>query len=841
MRTDRSKGRIFVTGLLSAFLTAAVPLRLGAAPEVEFNILAGDKNAKPLATHQETGVAKNLPGRPTLEMAEKTDPLKKAGSDHGKAGQIQISDEITWVDGADKLLEAPSGSVDLRYEAGSGYQIKHSKEQGGGAVGADVTILDAMAEVTGVFETVLGTVDFGAIVEAEAKVHGSGDYRFDPLKGDVGASGNIGAIAGISAKIEGSYETPSILGVKVTASGGAEGYLAAGAEASGEIYWKDGKLNVGGKVGAALGLGGGVGGDVQLDFSELIAAADDAVGILSAKAVAVANNALGLGPVNEMVGGSCAVETKVEDLTIAEPASEYPGIKRQTIRPGELLFEGNTPKSENVKKLVLLIHGWNPSNSEDPFADGGFGMMREVWKANANAYLGWNLALYNWHTDAATGRVPPAHCGTRAAEAAYLHGWYLADEIMRRFPNIHEVQFITHSAGAWVARSAALGMKNKAGLLLQVALLDPYMPTLLSDDPGVDVPDSLTREKMKDMDPAVFNGHGATMVFAECYYHEKDLALGTNDPMPWNSAGTRQANISRDKLQVLVDKLNATAQSAMGLSLQKRVLDALGVAMADFGPVGHAVPVDWYAATMLVPHCQELGWPLSLPFRQVQPSQAATIVAVVDESGSMAGRKIAQAGEGVRMLANMVFGRSDLAELGLVGFNTSSRQISAPVKKDQEQEIARGVDLLGADGNTAIGEGLLEGLRSLQLGKNVAKDLVLLSDGENNTGDIESALAEVEKSGFPVYTVGYDINAAGAQVLQEIAARTGGDFFNADVDNIQQVYASINARIEDRCVLCRGRRGGRGWSRPARGGERMLPRCHARQQLAVSEFPGAER
>lgn len=801
MKIDRSKGRILFAGLLGVILAASVPLPLCAAPEVEVNILAWDKDGKPLAKQQESGVAKNLPGRPTREMAKDVDPLKKAGSDHGKAGQIQISDEITWADGADKLLEAPSGSVDLRYDASSGYKAKFVKDKGGGEVSASMTIVDAMAEVKGVFENELGTVDFGGAVEAQAKLYGSGDFRFDLKEGDVGASGKIGAVAGVSARIEGSYESPSVFGVKLTASGDVEGYLAAGAQASGDLYWKDGKLNIGGKAGAAFGLGGGVGGDVQLDFNELIAAANDAVGIIAAKAVAVANNAPGLGTLNEGGGGSCPVEVKVENLTIDEPASDYAGIKRKSIRPGEILFEGNTPNSEDVKKLVLLIHGWNPSDLEDPFAGGGFGIMREVWKANANVYQEWNLAHYNWHTDAATVSFGLAHSGTQAAEAAYLHGWYLANEITRQFPNIREVQFIAHSAGAWVARSAALGMKNKAGLLLQVTLLDPYMPTALSDDPGIDVPDSLTREKMKDVDPSVFNGRGATMVFVECYFHGKDLALGTNDPMPWNSAGTRQAGISRDMLQVMIDKINANTQSPMRFSLQKAVLDTLVVGMADFGAVGHAVPVDWYATTMLAPHCQALGWPHSLPFRQVQPSQGGTIVAVVDESGSMAGRKSAQAGEGVRMLANMLFGGSDLAELGLVGFNTSSRQISVPVKKDQEEEIARGVDLLRADGGTAIGEGLLEGLRSLQLGKNVAKNLVLLSDGENNSGDLESAMQEVEKSGIPVYTVGYEINAGGAQVLHEIAARTGGDFFDADVDNIQQVYASINARIEDRCVM----------------------------------------
>jgi Ca-activated chloride channel family protein len=118
---------------------------------------------------------------------------------------------------------------------------------------------------------------------------------------------------------------------------------------------------------------------------------------------------------------------------------------------------------------------------------------------------------------------------------------------------------------------------------------------------------------------------------------------------------------------------------------------------------------------------------------------------------------------------------------------------------------------------TAIGVGLTSAVNALKESKLKSKVIVLLTDGENNTGLIDPLTAAkiAHQYGIKVYTIGIgsngfapislrDINgdiikqqvsvSIDEATLKIIAAQTGGHYFHAgDAGSLKKVYDDINA------------------------------------------------
>ncbi|MFE7270129.1 putative T7SS-secreted protein [Streptomyces sp. NPDC057623] len=95
------------------------------------------------------------------------------------------------------------------------------------------------------------------------------------VKGSIGTDGvHVGgeAFAGAKATAEGHA---SVAGVGV--GGTAEAWAGAGAEAHFDAGMKDGKIVIGGDLGVGLGIGGKLGGQIELDPGKITDAAGDAV------------------------------------------------------------------------------------------------------------------------------------------------------------------------------------------------------------------------------------------------------------------------------------------------------------------------------------------------------------------------------------------------------------------------------------------------------------------------------------------------------------------------------------------------------------------------------------
>ncbi|MEN8146447.1 MAG: VWA domain-containing protein [Campylobacterota bacterium] len=98
--------------------------------------------------------------------------------------------------------------------------------------------------------------------------------------------------------------------------------------------------------------------------------------------------------------------------------------------------------------------------------------------------------------------------------------------------------------------------------------------------------------------------------------------------------------------------------------------------------------------------------------------------------------------------------------------------------------------------NTAIGEGITMGLRALQDSKAKNKIIILLTDGEHNSGRIspKDATAMAKELGVKIYTIGIGRKGEFDKVLLEkIADESDGHFFAAyNSDELQKAYNEIN-------------------------------------------------
>ncbi|PNV84250.1 MAG: hypothetical protein C0627_01645 [Sulfurimonas sp.] len=124
--------------------------------------------------------------------------------------------------------------------------------------------------------------------------------------------------------------------------------------------------------------------------------------------------------------------------------------------------------------------------------------------------------------------------------------------------------------------------------------------------------------------------------------------------------------------------------------------------------------------------------------------------------------------------------------------------IASPIT--YEKEIV--VDMLNylshgmAGQNTAIGEGIALGVRAFKHSKAKSKIIILLTDGEHNSGDIapKDAIELSKKQDIKIYTIGMgNRGEADEALLQKIAYESGGEFFYAEsAKKLGEVYEKID-------------------------------------------------
>ena len=200
------------------------------------------------------------------------------------------------------------------------------------------------------------------------------------------------------------------------------------------------------------------------------------------------------------------------------------------------------------------------------------------------------------------------------------------------------------------------------------------------------------------------------------------------------------------------------------------------------------------------------------------------IVVALDLSGSMNtpdyevnGQRVSRFNLAKSVLEKFVAERPD-DRIGLVVFAVRAF-LASPLTLDHDyllDNIERlQIGTINSDA-TAIGDGLITALNQLRDLKAKSKIIVLMTDGANNSGQIDpdTAAAAAAALGVKVFTVGLGnrelVEAMGLppgflpddDALSKISQTTGGTFYRAEnSEKLRQIYAEINRMEKTEAVV----------------------------------------
>ena len=233
----------------------------------------------------------------------------------------------------------------------------------------------------------------------------------------------------------------------------------------------------------------------------------------------------------------------------------------------------------------------------------------------------------------------------------------------------------------------------------------------------------------------------------------------------------------------------------------------------------------WLTAVVLI---VAASGPVRLHRQRVFLTPGLDLMIVLDESPSMAARDFGDASRftaATEVVRSFVAGRDNDA-IGIVSFSDRAA-LRVPKTLDHAAVGAAldGIAVMTLGDTTAIGMGIAVALLHLQDSSAPGRVIILLTDGENNAGEIlpETAATMAAESGVRIYTIG--IGREGDAVLeltdpqtgvtrrgvyhgrfdpallQRVANITGGRYFSAtERGALEAVFREIDSleRIENR-------------------------------------------
>jgi len=175
----------------------------------------------------------------------------------------------------------------------------------------------------------------------------------------------------------------------------------------------------------------------------------------------------------------------------------------------------------------------------------------------------------------------------------------------------------------------------------------------------------------------------------------------------------------------------------------------------------------------------------------LQTKRPASIVLVIDVSGSMEGEKLAGAKGALLSFVDQI--ESERDHVALIPFSSNS-QLVQPLGPLNEERMITSIRELDSGGGTQLYDAIVFALDHLQAeaGSGRAQVVVAMTDGQSE-GDIsvvEQKLAEMEGTTI-IYTVGYGADAD-MDVLQRIAQLGEGQVFPSDPETISQLYELLS-------------------------------------------------
>lgn len=196
-------------------------------------------------------------------------------------------------------------------------------------------------------------------------------------------------------------------------------------------------------------------------------------------------------------------------------------------------------------------------------------------------------------------------------------------------------------------------------------------------------------------------------------------------------------------------------------------------------------------------------------------AEGIDIVLVLDTSGSMSERGLGGSTkiDAVKRVVNDFLGALKNDRVGLVVFSGEAIVLGPPtLDYTASQKLVAPIDTGKLAGGTAIGTGLATGINVLRDSEATSKVVILLTDGENNSGDITplDAANMAKLLDVRVYTIGAttltptadkDVVSVSVdeQVMRKIADDTGGHYYSvSDENSLAEVYREIESLEKSR-------------------------------------------
>ncbi|MFZ4600664.1 MAG: VWA domain-containing protein, partial [Terrimicrobiaceae bacterium] len=189
---------------------------------------------------------------------------------------------------------------------------------------------------------------------------------------------------------------------------------------------------------------------------------------------------------------------------------------------------------------------------------------------------------------------------------------------------------------------------------------------------------------------------------------------------------------------------------------------------------------------------------------QSDPDTGVEIVLAVDCSGSMGTedfvlgtKKISRRDALLKAISEFVDGRGH-DRIGMIGFAKETYLLS-PMTTDGNW-IKDVFKLVTLKAGTAIGDALVTSVRMFDESQAPSKVIILVTDGENNSGCNPLDAADyAKKKSVRVYALeivnigGIKTSNVGAKPLAQVATKTGGQYFQAaNTEALVQIYQQID-------------------------------------------------
>ncbi len=245
---------------------------------------------------------------------------------------------------------------------------------------------------------------------------------------------------------------------------------------------------------------------------------------------------------------------------------------------------------------------------------------------------------------------------------------------------------------------------------------------------------------------------------------------------------------------------------------------------------GFLMSLRWLALALFI---IALAQPRLTKSQTTVKASGVDIVVAFDMSGSMISEDFVVRGERVnrfnmaRAVLKGFIDKRPNDRIGLILF-ASQAYIATPLTLDHDflQENLDRLDIGSIEANkTAIGDGLGTAVNRLRDLKSKSKIVILMTDGQNNSGKLDPLLAAEAAAAMKVkvYTVGIGVRGmapmpvfmGGQKVgyqnmpvdvdedtLQKIAEKTGGKYYRADnAERFQQIYVEIDKLEKTEAVI----------------------------------------